>query len=532
MNLDLISIMLLSIPVTLVLASICSQRMSNDRRGMWLVNVSYFIVLLFITAVVMTLNSPNISPEIQVISHTNISLIMLGLVVFMSVILIAFSRNYMAREPKNRTYWFWLLNTLAAVSFVVISNHLLLFWLGWVFISLALHKLLTFYPERPRAALAAHKKFLLARCAELSLFIAIVLLYQQHGTLLISELMTHFIYVANDDALNLTAIDQVAAVLIALTALIKCAQLPLHGWLIQVVEAPTPISALLHAGVINLGGFLLILFAPLFIQSVVAQWLVIIVAGGTCVIAALVMATRISVKVRLAWSTSAQMGLMLLECALGLFELALLHLITHSVYKAYAFLNSGNAVYEDIQARLAPAAIPNWQDWLFAGLCSSAMVIGTVNLSDYQGVWSVWVLFILALTLLIAERHNLGTQTQFMPVLVTSILLLVSYSTFKGVFGFIIPHVPALSVAAFSAADVVSMALFISLFLLSWLVRYKADHPSIKRLSIMLFAGLYLDEWLTRLTLKIWPIRLPNQAKIKILNSTEPCKESSKVEGI
>ncbi|WP_350609572.1 proton-conducting transporter membrane subunit, partial [Pseudoalteromonas sp. 41-MNA-CIBAN-0057] len=86
-------------------------------------------------------------------------------------------------------------------------------------------------------------------------------------------------------------------------ALIKCAQLPMHGWLIKVVEVPTPVSALLHAGVINLGGFLLILFAPLFIQAAAAQWLILIIAGLTTVISALIMTTRISVKVRLAWST-------------------------------------------------------------------------------------------------------------------------------------------------------------------------------------------------------------------------------------
>ena len=112
--------------------------------------------------------------------------------------------------------------------------------------------------------------------------------------------------------------ETVAAILLAITALIKCAQLPLHGWLIQVVEAPTPISALLHAGIINLGGFLLLSFAPLIAFSVDAQWVLLIIAGLSTLISALVMMTRISIKVKLAWSTCAQMGLMLIECALGL----------------------------------------------------------------------------------------------------------------------------------------------------------------------------------------------------------------------
>jgi NAD(P)H-quinone oxidoreductase subunit 5 len=139
----------------------------------------------------------------------------------------------------------------------------------------------------------------------------------------------------------LSRLEQLAALLIASAAMVKCAQFPMHGWLIQVVEAPTPVSALLHAGVINLGGFLL-LMAPLMRHADLANWLLLIVAGLTCVAAALITMTRVSVKVLLAWSTVAQMGLMLVECALGQYGLALLHLVAHSCYKAYAFLAAGS----------------------------------------------------------------------------------------------------------------------------------------------------------------------------------------------
>jgi NAD(P)H-quinone oxidoreductase subunit 5 len=524
MNIALSSVFLLSIPITLIFASGWSGRASLKNKATWLVNVSGLIVLLFMAALAAILGLPSLDADAQYISQSKLSLVMMGLVVFMSVILIAFSRNYMAGEPRGGTYWHWLLNTLAAVSLVVISNHLLLFWLGWVSISLALHKLLTFYPERPRAALAAHKKFLLARTAEMSLMAAIILLYQQHGTLLISDLVAHFNAVAIGNSVQLTTVDHIAAVLIAVTALIKCAQLPVHGWLMQVVEAPTPVSALLHAGVINLGGFLLILFGPLFIQSAVAQWLVIIVAGLTTVIAALIMATRISVKVRLAWSTSAQMGLMLVECALGLFELALVHLLTHSVYKAYAFLNSGSAVYQDMQRRLAPAANPNLIDWIVAAVFSTLIVSVAVMALDYQGVWSVWLLLVLALTMLIAQRHSERLRSSIMPVLLLTILLVLSYSGFKWVFGEIITTSPALQVEAFSAVDIVAILLFVSLFVLSWMLRYQLHKPALQHLYIDLFAGLYLDEWLTRLTLKVWPVRLPVRTNIKVLDSTKATK--------
>ena len=529
MNIAIPSIFLLCIPITLILASIWRGRYglknnickNNTHLGAMLSGV---IVALYIAALVTHFALPQLEADTQYISQSTLSLVMMGLVVFMSTILIAFSRNYMAGEPRSDTYWRWLLNVLAAVSVVLISNHLMLLWLGWVSISLALHKLLTFYPERPRAALAAHKKFLLARTAETLLFIAIILLYQQHGTLFISELISHFNAVATNDSLQLTTADHIAAVLIALTALIKCAQLPVHGWLIQVVEAPTPVSALLHAGVINLGGFLLILFAPLFIQSTLAQWLVLIVAGLTTVIAALIMATRISMKVRLAWSTSAQMGLMLVECALGLFELALLHLLTHSVYKAYAFLNSGSAVYEEMQRRLAPATHPKVLDWIVAGVWSTIIVSIAVIVIDHQGVWSMWLLLALALTTLIAQRHSERQHKSIMPVLGFSIVLILSYSGFKWVFGAIISPIPVMHVEAFSALDTVAALLFISLFILSWMLKYQPHKPSMQGLYIALFAGLYLDEWLTRLTLKLWPVRMPISINNKVLESAKPSK--------
>jgi NAD(P)H-quinone oxidoreductase subunit 5 len=454
----------------------------------------------------------------HLISNTPLSLVMLTLVVFMGAILVAFSVNYMAGENRVAFYWRWLLLTLSAVSLVVISNHLLMFWLGWVAISLALHQLLTFYPERTRAAIAAHKKFILARSAELALLAAISLLYEQHQTFYISELVAYFNQVAASDALHLTQNDQIAAVLIAITALIKCAQLPIHGWLIQVVEAPTPVSALLHAGVINLGGFLLILFAPLFLQVAVAQWLVLIVAGLTTVVSALIMTTRISFKVMLAWSTSAQMGLMLLEVALGLVELALLHLLAHSAYKAHAFLNSGSAVYQDLQRRLSPASKPSVPDWM-VGALTSVIVISVAGYAiNYHGVWSIWLLMGIAIMMLIAQRHSHGYRAGVMPVLVLATGLVATYSALKLLAGFIIEVPPTLRVEAFSAPDWWAFSLLLSLFLISWLLKYRAHWRLIQRLSIALFAAFYLDEIFTYLTLRIWPVRLPVRANAKVLS--------------
>ena len=243
--------------------------------------------------------------------------------------------------PNNPGTLRSLMRTLAAVSLLVVTNNLIVFLAAWVLNSLSLHGLLTLYPDRQPAVIAAHKKFLASRLGDLTLLCGVMLLGSQTGSFEIDEVLQRV------SAVHSVPVPlHVAAGLLAFSAMIKCAQLPLHGWLIQVMEAPTPVSALLHAGVVNLGGFLLIRLAPVINTTPMAQDLLVIVGCLTAVISSLVMTTRISIKVHLAWSTCAQMGFMLMECGLGLYGLALLHLLAHSLYKAHAFLGSGGTVQQ------------------------------------------------------------------------------------------------------------------------------------------------------------------------------------------
>jgi NAD(P)H-quinone oxidoreductase subunit 5 len=150
------------------------------------------------------------------------------------------------------------------------------------------------------------------------------------------------------------------AAALALAAILKSAQFPTHGWLTEVMETPTPVSALLHAGVINAGGFLLIRFSDVMLLSPGVLAVLVMLGGFTALFGGLVMLTQSAVKTSLAWSTVAQMGFMILQCGLALFPLALLHIVAHSLYKAHAFLASGQAV-DGVAAirRPGPVAIPN-----------------------------------------------------------------------------------------------------------------------------------------------------------------------------
>lgn len=195
-----------------------------------------------------------------------------AMISFIGFVVVRFAAVQMRDEHEGNRFHRWLTAVLAAILFTAVSDHFLLFWLGWVGVSLSLHRLLLFYPERPRAQLAAHKKFIFARVAETSLGAALFGLWWQYDILRISELS------ATTLAGSLSGSEWIA-ILLAVVALLKCAQLPMHGWLLQVVEAPTAVSALLHAGIINLGGFLLLQFSPLLTDAPVARWLLAIIAG-------------------------------------------------------------------------------------------------------------------------------------------------------------------------------------------------------------------------------------------------------------
>ncbi|MEO7431894.1 MAG: NADH-quinone oxidoreductase subunit L [Dokdonella sp.] len=264
--------------------------------------------------------------------------IMFVLVTFVGMIVMRYSRNYLDGDAGQARFFRWLSLTLASVLTVIVSGNLFQLALAWIATSLALHQLLLFYPDRPAAVLAARKKFVASRLGDLCLVAALALIFARFHSL------DYAVILARPSALAADAPLQHVAVLLVAAALLKSAQFPLHGWLLEVMETPTPVSALLHAGIINAGGFLLLRFADLIVTSPMALDALMIVGAVTALFGSVVMLTQTSVKVSLAYSTIAQMGFMMLQCGLGAFSAALLHLVAHSLYKAHAFLSSGSVV--------------------------------------------------------------------------------------------------------------------------------------------------------------------------------------------
>ena len=291
-----------------------------------------------------------VSAFVVVTSVDAVAAVMLLLVTFVGFVVVRYSQTYLRAEPGQARFTGWLCATLASVIVFVAASNVLVLIAAWVATSLCLHRLLLFYPERAAAQRAARKKFLTARLSDVALVGAAACLWLAYGSFDIANILAS----ARAGLGGSWAIG--AAALLAVAALFKSAQFPTHGWLTEVMETPTPVSALLHAGVINAGGFLLIRFADVMLLAPGVLAVLVMVGGLTAIIGSLVMLTQSAVKTSLAWSTIAQMGFMIFQCGLALFPLALLHIVAHSLYKAHAFLAAGGAV-ERIAATKRPGAV-------------------------------------------------------------------------------------------------------------------------------------------------------------------------------
>ncbi|OWJ90350.1 NADH-quinone oxidoreductase subunit L [Pseudomonas sp. A46] len=437
--------------------------------------------------------------------NDRLGLVMAALVSLLGLVILDYSERYLRGEPGQRRFILALLGTLASVATVVSTGNLYLLVGAWILSSLCLHPLLTFYRDRPAAVIVAHKKFIASRLADACLIAAAALLIQaadSHQLPLIVERLAS----AASAGGGLAWPVELALALLVLAVILKSAQLPVHGWLIQVMEAPTPVSALLHAGLVNLGGFVLLRFAPLLSQAPVAQTLLVLVGGLTAVLAALVMMTRVSIKVRLAWSTCAQMGFMLMECGLGLYELALVHLLAHSLYKAHAFLTAGEVVGQvSRHALYVPERAPGLGQTLLALPLAGLWVLAL------HGLWTSFLpqhaLPAAALALLaVGLAPWCIRRASWVHGVLVSGVLLAAYLLWHLAAASLLVGTPRPGPYQDALAALVVM-LFIGLYLLqAWITSH--PHGALaRRLHQRAFAGFHLDEYFTRLTFRLWPVR-------------------------
>ncbi len=335
-----------------------------------------------------------------------LSAVMLLLVSFLGAVVVRYSVNYLAGDPQQGRFIKWLCVTIGSVLLLCVSGNLLMFSLAWMATSMSLHKLLTFYPNRPAAMLAARKKYLISRLGDACLVGALIVTWQCFGTWNFTKMF------AAADALRAIGGEHTSclgwtSVLLVAGALLKSAQFPFHSWLPDTMETPTPVSALMHAGIINAGGFLVVRLSPVIAGSPAALNVLALVGAFTALFASMVMLTQTNVKRSLAYSTIAQMGFMMLQCGLGAFALAVLHIVAHSLYKAHAFLSSGSIV-SITQASWEPSERPAAHPLILVGTLGSAVaqtwVIGSLfglSLTSGAGVLLLGSVFLMALAYLL-----------------------------------------------------------------------------------------------------------------------------------
>ncbi len=442
------------------------------------------------------------------------SAVMALLVSFVGMIVINYSRSYLDGDPGQGRFIKWLCLTLAAVLTLIISGNLLQFTLAWVASSLCLHQLLVFYKERRPARLAARKKFIASRLGDLALIAAMVLIYSIFGSLDFGTIFGEA-EALRDGPVPFTV--HLVAVLLVIGAMAKSAQFPFHGWLTEVMETPTPVSALLHAGIINAGGFLILRLSDVIALSVPALEMLAVVGGFTALFGSVVMLTQTSIKVSLAWSTIAQMGFMMLQCGLGAFSAAALHIVAHSLYKAHAFLSSGSII--DISraswvaqphgkphpARLGVALVGA------VGLAWAVSLVYGASLTRAPGVFALGAVLVMGVTHLVAnaidERPSffvvfrgvglaLGVAIAYFTLqLGAEMLMAGSLPAKQALRGPIDLAIVALVIVGFGAVTVLQNTM-----------PYRMSDPRWQALYVHLFNGLYVNAFTNRLVQRWWPV--------------------------
>ncbi|MEZ5186760.1 MAG: NADH-quinone oxidoreductase subunit L [Candidatus Nanopelagicales bacterium] len=252
-----------------------------------------------------------------------------------------YSIGYMADDPKRRLFFAYLNLFVAAMLLLVLADNYLLLYVGWEGVGLASYLLIGFWQYKPTAAVAAKKAFVVNRVGDFGLSVAIMVIFVTFGTVTFPEV---FAQAGEASEGSLTWI----GLLLLLAACGKSAQFPLQSWLLDAMEGPTPVSALIHAAtMVTAGVYLIARSNALFDLAPTAQLFVIAVGAITLIFGAIIGCAKDEIKKALAGSTMSQIGYMILAVGLGPigYAFAIFHLVNHGFFKANMFLGAGSVMH-------------------------------------------------------------------------------------------------------------------------------------------------------------------------------------------
>ncbi len=449
------------------------------------------------------------------IYYDALSAVMLILVSFLAVIVIRFARTYLKGDPEQGYFLKWLCITLGGVLTLLVSGNLAQLAIAWIITSTGLHQLLMFNVHRSAAIIAARKKFVVSRMGDIFLVSAIGLIYHVFGTGDLAKLFERV--EALRGVSHTPALLTPICLLLVSAAALKSAQFPFHTWLPDTMETPTPVSALMHAGIVNSGGFLIVRLSPLMSLSPLSLNALVVIGAVTAVYGCLAMLTQASIKRMLAYSTIAQMGFMLLECGLGAYSVAVLHIVAHSLYKAHAFLNSGTV---GPRTRLAGAAGKSVSIKPLAtiGALIAAAVI-TVAAAQIPGMSQArepgdFVLNGILLISLVYLLTHIWSGNLSPALVIAGLIAAVGVGLGFGVLHIVCHYllagvtqpVPADLVTHTPAVKAFLLCVFAGLVLLQLQISRLSSHPWFLALYVHARNGFYLGTAANRAIRAVWPV--------------------------
>jgi NADH-quinone oxidoreductase subunit L len=280
-----------------------------------------------------------------------LSSIMVLLITGVSAVVQVYSLRYLTGEAGYARFFSLVALETGILLLLVTSRNLLLIFLFWQLMSLGLALLMSHNISRREALKAARKTFLIHRVGDAFFLFGLLLAFRTFHTLDLGTMSR----LVGDSSFR-AGTGMVTAIVLCLFAgcMAKSAQFPFHVWLPDTMETPTPVSALMHAGIVNVGGYLMNRTSFLFAHSPLTMHVVFLTGFVTALFGSSIMLTQSDVKRKLGFSTMGQMGYMTMECGLGAFSLAVFHLIAHGIFKATLFLESGKGIRIARQDPLLP----------------------------------------------------------------------------------------------------------------------------------------------------------------------------------
>lgn len=463
-----------------------------------------------------------------------LSAVMMVLITGVTMLIYRYSMGYMYQDRGYRRYLGMLGITTSVLLCMVSSANLVMLFVFWQILSWLLFLLAHNHGHAATLSGAANT-FTMLRLSDAAFLTGIVLAYSLYGTFEFDTLFAR----AAETPVTLSLwpalgweMNGVTAVtlLIFIGAMGKSAQFPIHTWLPRSLYAPTPVHALLHAGIINAGGFLLNRLAPLYGLSPATLHVVFVIGMLTAMLGATMMLTQNDIKKTLGFSTIGQMGYMIMECGLGAFSLAVFHLIAHGLFKGTVFLNCGNVIHKARQEPSFPPIDREAEEREFSNLTWSTGFLTTlllplvillvthgvlrIPLIDSQGtvifLFFIWVTSsqaILSLTRIRAVASWKISAAMLLTLIMVVFTYLFAVESFTH---FLYPNPDA--VAAYFKAAALPGRLFDSLVvgttlltILSWIYLYAHAHGRtvtipgwieafLVRLYVLCVNRLYLDQ--------------------------------------